>query len=178
VRLSLGAQHELSVGLPKRFYAQSSVRGGSGLFRTGRAGLRRRRRRHSSPHTRWCLMAVAAGANHFRHSVHRCCAMPRSVPQTSQPPHWHRRWVTIPPLSALASSAAPDHDRAAGWVTTRAPLKRFPPPVSAVDEQRAGDATHDGSSARVSAPVAGRCRQEPALKGATEDGTNGRTEET
>jgi len=27
VRLSLGAQHELSVGLPKRFYAQSSVRG-------------------------------------------------------------------------------------------------------------------------------------------------------
>ena len=38
MRLSLGAQHELSVGLPKRFYAQSSVRGGSGLFRTGRAG--------------------------------------------------------------------------------------------------------------------------------------------
>ena len=38
MRLSLGAQHELSVGLPNDFYAQSSVRGGSDLFRRGRAG--------------------------------------------------------------------------------------------------------------------------------------------
>ena len=38
MRLSLGAQHELSVGLPAGFYAQSSVHGGSGLFRMGRAG--------------------------------------------------------------------------------------------------------------------------------------------
>jgi len=38
VRLSLGAQHELSVGLPNGFYAQSSVREGSRRFRTGRVG--------------------------------------------------------------------------------------------------------------------------------------------
>src|SRR6187402_2007274 len=38
MRLSLGAQHELSVCLPNGFYAQSSVREGSRRFRTGRAG--------------------------------------------------------------------------------------------------------------------------------------------
>ena len=32
-----GEQHELSVGLPTGFYAQSSVRDGSRRFRTGRA---------------------------------------------------------------------------------------------------------------------------------------------
>ena len=35
------------------------------------------------PHTRWCLLADAAGANHFRHSVHRCCAMPAASPNQS-----------------------------------------------------------------------------------------------
>ena len=38
MRVSLDEQHDLSVGLPKRFYAQSSVRDGSGFFGTGRAG--------------------------------------------------------------------------------------------------------------------------------------------
>jgi hypothetical protein len=33
-------------------------------------------------------------------------------------------WVTIPPLAAAPSRGAVGHDRVAGWVTPRAPLKR------------------------------------------------------
>jgi hypothetical protein len=32
-------------------------------------------------------------------------------------------WVTIPPPADTTSRGAVDHDRAAGWITTRAPLK-------------------------------------------------------
>jgi hypothetical protein len=39
------------------------------------------------------------------------------------PDPWMTRWVTIPPPAGAPPHGAVDHDRAAGWVTTRAPLK-------------------------------------------------------
>ncbi len=40
------------------------------------------------------------------------------VVRRSRPP-----WITIAPPEATTSGAAVDHDRAVGWITTRAPLK-------------------------------------------------------
>src|SRR5262249_54352512 len=63
---------------------------------------------------------AALGASSWRRHA------PASPPHSPWPPSWlaGRRWITNAPRRPSSARGAVDHERAAKWITGRAPLKR------------------------------------------------------